>query len=555
MIKIKRKKRQISRTAKISLHAGHFTLQQQSAELCNMGLAFQKRGQIDEAVSRYMKSIELNSDNADPYINLGSIFQERGQINEAIKNYEIALKLRPDDAAANYNLGSSFQRIGQLEKAMAFYGKALQINPNPFAYNNLGSILLEKGQVDEGIICFQKALEIDPNYANAHNNLGVAFREKRKTDEAKVCFRKAIRLNPNHADAFNNLGSISNTNRQLDESIKYYQTAIRLDPKHADAHYGLALSLLSLGNFKDGFKEHEWRWKSRDFLKYNCFHRPGDFSQPILSGIDIAGLTVMIYAEQGFGDTVQFIRYAPLVAQRGAKVIIECHKELASLLQTTEGVAQVIVQGEPIPDFDIHCPLLTLPSVFDTSVENIPARIPYISVNSMLVQKWRDKMRHDKSKLKVGLVWHGNPKHKNDRNRSIPFTCFSHLAKFTDITFYSLQKGEASEQTKNLPAGMRLRDLTEEIDDFSDTAALIENLDLTISVDTSVAHLAGALGRPVWTLIPSDPDWRWMLNREDTPWYPAMRLFRQLSPGDWASVIAKVKDELLKLPDSAHITS
>jgi tetratricopeptide (TPR) repeat protein len=519
----------------------------QAAEICNKGLVFQKRGQIDEAIKCYIKSIELNPNNANPYINLGSILQEKWQIDEAIKNYKIALSLRPNDAVANYNIASAFHKIGQVDKAIAFYNKALQLNPNSFVYNNLGNALIDKSQLDEAILCFQKSLQIDPNYANAYSNLGVAFKEKWQIDKAITCFLKAIRLNPNHADAFNNLGSISSMNGQLDESIKYFKKAIQLNPNHADAHFGLSLTLLSLGNFAEGLKEHEWRWKSRDFLKNNCFHKPDNFPHPILNGLDLAGQTIMIYAEQGLGDEIQFIRYAPLVAQHGAKVIIECHQELSSLLQSIEGVKQFIVQGEPLPDFDMQCPLLTLPLVFNTTLENIPAEVPYISVTSMLIQKWKDKIQQDNSRLKIGLVWQGNPKHKNDINRSIPFAHFSPFAKLSDITFYSLQKGKASEHAKLFSTGMKFLDLTEEINDFSDTAALIKNLDLIISVDTAVTHLAGALGKPVWTLIPFRSDWRWMLNRDHSPWYPTMRLFRQPSPKDWESVIEKVTDELLKL--------
>jgi hypothetical protein len=325
---------------------------------------------------------------------------------------------------------------------------------------------------------------------------------------------------------------------------------LELFPNHPEVHYNISQAFLLSGNFKDGFKEYEWRFKVHDYFKY-CFLRPSDFSQPLWNGSNIEGATILVYSEQGFGDAIQFSRYIPFVSKLGARVIFQCHNELSSLLKSLEGVEQFIVQGEPLPYFEVQCPLLTLPLVFNTTLENIPTKVPYLSVNSTLIQKWQDKMQGDNSKLKVGLVWQGNPKHNNDMNRSIPFNYFSVFTQLSDITFYSLQKDKGSEQLKNLPIGMKFVDLTEEINDFSDTAALIENLDLTISVDTSVAHLAGALGKSVWTLIPyKKSDWRWMINREDSPWYPTMRLFRQPQRGDWNSVMERVSEELQKLISS-----
>ena len=300
--------------------------------------------------------------------------------------------------------------------------------------------------------------------------------------------------------------------------------------------------LLLLGNYEEGLKGYEWRWRIKDPIPYQR-----NFSQPLWQRTDIKGLTILLHAEQGLGDVIQFVRYVPFVAQLGSKVVIECHKELKSLLKDVEGVQQVISQGEELPLFDVHCPIASLPLIFNTTPYNISAKIPYIYLDPILVGRWKNKLLNDNSKLRIGLVWAGNPKHKNDKNRSIPLSYFVALEKLSDITFYSLQKGEASKEAKNLPVGMKFVDLTEEIHDFSDTSALIECLDLTISVDTSVAHLAGAMGKPIWTLLPYKPDWRWMLGKEDSPWYPTMRLFRQPSPGDWESVITRVKDELLQI--------
>jgi tetratricopeptide (TPR) repeat protein len=517
----------------------------------NLANAFLEKGEIEQAILNYKETLRINPNFHWAYNNLGLTLKDIGQVDEAITHFQKAIELSPNFAFAINNLGNALQNKGQIDNAISLFQKTLQINPNNFeSLNNLGNCLKDKGLIDEAITCYQRAIEINPTFADSFNNLGVTLQSQGQLDEAFAFYQKALQINPNNLESYCNIGTVMHEKGQPDEAFAFYQKALQINPNYANAHLNMAYFLLLLGNFKQGWKEFEWRWKTKEYLKNSCFHRPVNFTQPILNRLDITGHTVLIYAEQGLGDEIQFIRYAPLVAQHGTKVIIECHKEISTLLRTIEGVEQFIVQGEPLPHFDIQCPILTLPLVFNTTPENIPVNIPYISVNSILIQKWKDKIQHDNSKLKVGIVWHGNPKHKNDRNRSMPFAHFSPFAKFTDITFYSLQKGKASEQARNFSMGMKFIDLTEEINDFSDTAALIENLDLTMSVDTSVVHLAGALGKPIWTLLPFAPDWRWMLNREDSPWYPTMRLFRQPSPGDWNSVIKKVSEELQELVSS-----
>ena len=325
----------------------------------------------------------------------------------------------------------------------------------------------------------------------------------------------------------------------LDEAIEYFQKALRINTNYGEAHWNLSLALLLSGKFKEGWKEYEWRWTS--VAKADQRHLPGIF----WDGSDIKEHTILLYSEQGIGDTIQFIRYASLVAKRDSKVIVECSKDLVPLAQSVEGVYKAIPYSKHPPETDFQCPLLSLPYIFNTTLENIPAEKPYIIADPILCQKWREKVHNFSSKFKIGLVWAGRPTHNKDRYRSFALGTFGPLAH-EDIGFFSLQKGKASEQTKHPPNGMNLIDLTEDIHDFSDTAAFIENLDLVISVDTAVAHLAGAMGKPIWTLIPFAPDWRWLLNREDSPWYPTMRLFRQTSIDDWESVIDFVSYELRK---------
>lgn len=506
----------------------------------NLGNTFIETGQPDEAITCYQNTLQLNPNILDAYNNLGNAFMEKGKIDNAILSYQRAIQINPRVVDTYTNLGSALIKKGQFDEAISCYQKALQINPHvAIAHCNLGDAFQEKGQLDEAISCYQKALEINPYFDNPYNSLGTAFHKKGQYDLAISYYQKALQLNSDFTLAYCNMAKALHSKGQVDEAITYFQKALQLEPDLADAHVNMSLALLLSGDFKQGWREYEWRQKLRDFYKR-------DFSQPFWDGSDISGLTILIHAEQGYGDTIQFIRYAPLIAQRGAKVMVECLKELASLLKNVEGIDNIIVRDEQLPEFDVHCPLLSLPLVFNTALESIPANIPYITADMILVQKWRDKIKSDNSKLKIGLTWSGNPKHVDDQNRSCPLEIFSSFRQLNNITFYSLQKGEAAEQVKNSLEGLKFFDYTEELNDFSDTAAFIENLDLIISVDTAVAHLAGALGKPVWTLLPFVPDWRWMLNREDSLWYPTMRLFRQPTLGDWKSVIDKVAEELQK---------
>jgi tetratricopeptide (TPR) repeat protein len=493
----------------------------------------------DSAIQYIKKALELNPTDADAFNNLGIILRENGQLEEAITCYQKALEINPEFSLAYYNLGSVFKEKGQFAKAITCYQKAIQFNPNlADAYNNLGIILRDNGQLEEAITCYQKAVEINPDLANLYYNMGAVLQDKNCFDEAIAYYQKSLELNPYLDDAYNNLGYSFKENNQIDEAMICFQKAVEINPNLAEAHWNMSHALLLSGNLKDGWREFEWRWKVEGLL----FQRK--FLQPLWDGSDITGNTILLYAEQGLGDTIQFIRYASLVARRCAAVIVESQKELKLLLQNVEGVNRIMEYGEPLPEFDVRCPLLNLPSLFDTSLDNIPNRIPYVTAEPVLVNKWRDKIKYDESKFKVGLVWAGNPKYKKDHYRSFSLITFSPLSQLKEITFYSVQKGEGAEQAKSPPGGMKLVDFTEELHNFTDTAALIENLDLVISADTAVAHLTGAMGKPIWTLLPFAPDWRWMLTREDSPWYPTMRLFRQHSTGNWRAVIDRVVMEI-----------
>jgi hypothetical protein len=295
------------------------------------------------------------------------------------------------------------------------------------------------------------------------------------------------------------------------------------------------------GDFEHGWPEYEWRWKTRDF---SSGRRP--FTQPQWDGGSLNGRTILLHAEQGLGDTLQFIRYAPLVAEAAGNIVVECPAPLKRLLRHSLRQVPVLSKGEPLPPFDIHCPMLSLPLACRTTLANIPRQVPYLNADSELAAHWQGKLVSQRELLKVGLAWAGNKAHKNDRHRSIELSTLAPLGEVPHVSFISLQKGEPAKQATRAPAGITLFDWSNELGDFADTATLIANLDLIISVDTAVAHLAGAMGKPVWTLLPFVPDWRWLLEREDSPWYPTMRLFRQSAPGDWSGVITRVVGALLR---------
>jgi hypothetical protein len=362
-------------------------------------------------------------------------------------------------------------------------------------------------------------------------------------DQAIACHRTALQLNPNLLEAHSNLGNALVDQGLLDQAIKAYRSALALKPYHPEVRSNLAMCLLLQGDYPAGWREYEWRWSFGD--------NP-DVSKPLWDGGDLAGRTILLRAEQGLGDTIQFIRYLPLVTSRGGRVIVECQPELIRLLKQLPFASDWIPIGESLPSYDVWRPLLSLPFVFATTTENIPQQIPPLVAPSDRVEDFRKALSSCSPGMKIGLAWAGRSGHKNDRNRSISLSLLADLARIPNAHFVSLQKGPSAAQASGLESAIKLIDLTDQLRDFADTAALIDHLDLVISVDTSVAHLAGAMGKPVWLLLPFAPDWRWMTGRGDSPWYPTMRLFRQLSIGDWAAVIQQMAEQLSRLARSTN---
>lgn len=393
----------------------------------------------------------------------------------------------------------------------------------------------ELGRLDDAIISYQKALSLNPMSAEAHGNLGNTLQSKGKSREALDSYLKALSLRPNYAEALNNCGVALEALGRYDEALTSYDKAQAIKPDYVDAHYNESLCRLRMGDFERGWEKFEWRWRRKEVV--SAWRK---FRQPLWLGEEkIAGKTILLHSEQGLGDTIQFCRYAALVAAQGATVLMEVPTPLRSLLSTLEGVSQMAVIGERVPPFDHHCPLLSLPLALKTTMESIPAKIPYLSVNRAAAAAWRARLAPDGDKL-VGICWRGNPDFKDDHKRSIRFDNFAPLLSAPGVRFVSLQKeltDEERRQADSLP-------LVHPGVDFKSTAELIAALDLVISVDTAWAHWAGAIGKPFWVLLSFGPDWRWLLERDDSPWYPTARVFRQPKYGDWDSVIEKIKHKL-----------
>lgn len=359
---------------------------------------------------------------------------------------------------------------------------------------------------------------------------------------ATECYRQAIALNVNYVDAYNNLGLIFEATGRPAEAVTYYERAIALRPDFAQAHWNLSLALLVTGNFSRGWDEYEWRLKTPELAGEG-----NRFARPLWNGEDLRGKKLLLHAEQGFGDAIQFIRYAPLLASLGEHILFECKPALKRLFKGVKGIHEIILRGDPLPQFDFHCPLLSLPSRLRIAEGKIPATAPYLFPDEGLVEGWRKSMPNTGSAFKVGLMWAGSPGNKNDLNRSISLRQLDLLGTVENVVFFNLQKGFGEAQANDPLANLHFIGLTEDIGDFASTAALIANLDLVICVDTSVAHLAGAIGKLAWVLLPFAADWRWLLEREDSPWYPSLRLFRQCNIGNWEEVVARVRDALSKM--------
>ncbi|RFC36389.1 MAG: Tfp pilus assembly protein PilF [Candidatus Nitrotoga sp. LAW] len=450
---------------------------------------------------------------------------------------------REEDIQWMLSVALKHHQLGHIVHANTMYGLILHEQPqNAVALQYSGVIAYQSGSHEKALKLIEQAIQIQPSIPDFHNNLGLVFQAIGDHQRATECYRQAIALNANYVDAYNNLGLILEATGRPAEAVTYYERAIALRPDFAQAHWNLSLALLATGNFLRGWDEYEWRLKTPELAGEG-----NRFTRPLWNGEDLRGKTILLHAEQGFGDAIQFIRYAPLVASLGGHILFECKPALKRLFKEVEGIHEIILRGDPLSQYDFHCPLLSLPPRFRTAEVEIPVAAPYLFPDEGLVEDWRKRMPDTGSALKVGLVWAGSPGNKNDLNRSIALSQFDLFGTVENVVFFNLQKGSGEAQANDPLTNLHFIGLTEDIGDFASTAALIANLDLVICVDTSVAHLAGAIGKPAWVLLPFAADWRWLLEREDSPWYPSLRLFRQCNIGNWEEVVVRVRDALCKM--------
>ncbi|CAH1905146.1 conserved hypothetical protein [Candidatus Nitrotoga sp. HW29] len=431
-------------------------------------------------------------------------------------------------------------QLGHIVHANTIYGLILYEQPqNAVALQYSGVIAYQSGLHETALKLIEQAIQIQPSIPDFHNNLGLVYQAIGDHKRAVGCYRQAIALNTNYVEAYNNLGLILEATGRPAEAVTYYESAIALRPDFAQAHWNLSLALLVTGNFSRGWDEYEWRLKTPELAGEGK-----RFTSPLWNGENLHGKTILLHAEQGFGDAIQFIRYAPRVASLGGHILFECKPALKRLFKEMKEIHEVILRGEPLPQHDFHCPLLSLPARLSKAGMETPIAVPYLFPDEGLVEDWRKRIPDTGSALKIGLMWAGSPGNKNNLNRSISLRQLDLLGTVENAVFFNLQKGSGEAQAKQPLANLHFIGLTEDIGDFASTAALIANLDLVICVDTSVAHLAGAIGKPVWVLLPFAADWRWLMQREDSPWYPSLRLFRQRKIGDWEEVVTRVRDAL-----------
>ncbi|HTM72044.1 MAG TPA: tetratricopeptide repeat protein [Pseudolabrys sp.] len=544
-----------------------------TAQILQDALSLHQQGRLREAEKLYMRALKAAPDNFDALHLLGLINAQNGQMGEAYRLMSAALRINPNVPDVLINFANVLHGLKRDDEALATIDKALALRPgDPDALLHRGNALIALNRPNDALPCFDAVLARDaghrdallnrgvaratlghheqaladfdaflarmPSDAEALYNRGTALIELGRYAEALFAFDKVLAAAPQHLRAWTNRGRALQALNRHEEAIASFDKALAIDKNYGDAHFNAALSLLALGNFRRGFADYEWRWKRTGMTDA----RRGYRGRLWLGEYPIDRRTILLLAEQGLGDTIQFIRYAPLLAQMGANVVLEVQPELKALLSTVSGVASCHARGETLPAFDVYCPLGSLPLALKTETSSVPATLPYVRTDDAQIAKWRPALEGLPGK-RVALTWAGHARHANDRNRSIDLKLLEPLFKCEGISFVSIQRDLRGDDAARL-AQFGITDFGPRLADMTDTAAVLALTDLLVSVDTSVVHLAGAMGREAWVMLPFMPDWRWTLTNERSPWYPTMRLFRQGAPGDWPNVIATVRDAL-----------
>jgi Flp pilus assembly protein TadD len=536
--------------------------------LFEQGNVVAKQGDLNQAVGLFQEALRIRPNYPEAHNNLGNVLLLLQRPSEAAAHCREALRLRPDFPEAHNNLGNALLLLGKVEEAAKLCAEAIRLRPEfPEALNNLGNALERQGKWEEAFDCYRRALALKPDVPEVLNNMGNVLLAQDRLDDAVGYYQRAMCHKSRFAEACANLGSARKYQYAFDEAVACYREALDYDPGHAETHFNLGLILLLQGKWAEGWPEYEWRWQTKGFPRFKA-------TQPLWDGSPLDGRTLLVLSEQGLGDTLQFIRYLPLIKDRGGRVIVRCQPALRHILAERLGMEDLAIEGNALPHFDVYTQLLRLPGLLGTTAASVPASIPYLIANEQLVDHWQclrcgvrngecdDHSSTPHSALRtpyflIGIAWQGNPRFSGDRQRSIPLTAFAPLADSEGVQLVSLQKGPGLEQMLDggqwtvdgkAPSLSTVHRPPSTFDEasgaFMDTAAMMRNLDLVICSDSAVAHLAGALGVPVWVALPWVPDWRWLLEREDSPWYPTMRLFRQIRPGDWQDVFERIHKQL-----------
>jgi hypothetical protein len=508
----------------------------------NHGNALQGLKRYDEALLSYDKAISIKPDFFQAYFNRGVAFKKMYLFDKALLSLDKAIFLNPNYAEAFLNRGLVLMELKRLDEAFMSFERAISIRPNyAEAYSNCGLVLKELDRLQDALVFYDKSLSINLQSAEIHSNRGVVLKELLRFDEAILSLNKAINLKPGFVEAHMNLGNVFKELLRLDDAIECYTKAMSIDSSSEELHWNLSLCYLLDGNFKIGWFEYEWRWNRKGFTSPKR-----NFIQPLWLGEKtLKDKTILLHAEQGLGDTIQFYRYVKLVSDLGARVILEVQRPLVKFLNKIPGVNQVLSYGDSLPAFDYHCPLLSLPLAFKTELNTIPIPLSSEEMGSELLLKWQAILGPRKNKKRVGLVWSGSLVHSNDKNRSLKLSALLPYLP-SNVEYICLQKEIREIDKAYLNNQFQINYIGEQLEDFSDTAAVCKLMDLVVSVDTSVAHLSATLGIPTWLLLPFCPDWRWLLSRDDSPWYSSMVLFRQKKIGDWSGIFEKLKYRLEK---------
>jgi tetratricopeptide (TPR) repeat protein len=504
------------------------------------GVILAGAGLLDQALLAYTQAATLNPAYTDAYNNMALVLSTQGQHLKAVEHLRQAIKHSPDSAVTYYNLANTLKHLDSNHEAIDHYQQALRLDPKLVqAHVNLANLLQQKSRYAEAIASYKQALDVLPDHPNILHDLGNALKACGDYDEAISTFKQALAVKPQYAQALNSLGVAYKESGQCDHAIASYDKALTLQPDYPDAHWNRTLALLLKGDLAQGWSHYQIHYEA---LKLRTIATRDD--HPLWHGEPLKHRRILVRFEQGLGDNLQFIRYLPLIKQRGGTVIYQAKPPLLPLLERFNGIDKLIeaTPDDTVPvDYDVQISLMDLPRVFNTTLDNMPASSPYLTADPKRVAAWQENFVH--SGMKIGLVWAGSPFHRNDRNRSCPIQAMSPLSQTQGVHFYGLQTGPAAQEALSHP-NIHFQNLGHRLRDLADTAAAIVHLDLVISVDTAILHLAGAMGQCAWGLLPYAPDWRWGLNRNDTPWYPSLRLFRQPKPGDWRTLLDEVERAL-----------